>query len=313
MSVSAPELSLVVYPRGKPLKGLPTEVKLPRSSKGSELYGKIAKSTNASVHRIRITKGSDGNLIPNTGDVSLNEAGLMGGSKIMIKDLGPQIAWRTVFLIEYLGPLLIHPLFYYLRPYIYTPPPFNMPFPAASTLQRTTCVLITLHFLKRELETLFIHRFSAATMPARNILKNSAHYWLLAGLNIAYWVYSPVAPARQPASPFILYLGVALFVVGEVGNANSHLVLMNLRAPGTKERGIPKGMGFGLVTCPNYMWETVAWVGIALVSWSWATVVFAGVAVGQMAVWARKKERAYRREFGGGYRAKRFAMLPGVI
>lgn len=33
---------------------------------------------------------------------------LKDGDSIIVKDLGPQISWRTVFLIEYLGPLLIH-------------------------------------------------------------------------------------------------------------------------------------------------------------------------------------------------------------
>jgi len=38
---------------------------------------------------------------------------------VLFKDLGPQIAWRTVFIIEYLGPLLIHPLFYFGSSFIY--------------------------------------------------------------------------------------------------------------------------------------------------------------------------------------------------
>jgi very-long-chain enoyl-CoA reductase len=32
---------------------------------------------------------------------------------------GPQISWRTVFLIEYGGPLVIHPLVYYLPKLFY--------------------------------------------------------------------------------------------------------------------------------------------------------------------------------------------------
>src|SRR5689334_8594331 len=95
--------------------------------------------------------------------------------------IGPQISWRTVFIVEYLGPLLIHPLVYYGRSLIYrtSAPP--------SYLQTITMLLCIIHFAKREFETVFIHRFSAATMPARNIFKNSAHYWFLSGLNLAYW------------------------------------------------------------------------------------------------------------------------------
>ena len=226
-----------------------------------------------------------------------------------LKYKGPQIAWRTVFIIEYLGPLLIHPLFYSLRPYIYKSASPSTP---PSTLQTLTCLTITLHFLKRELETLFVHRFSNATMPATNIFKNSFHYWILAGLLIAYPSYSPHSLTAGPDNPILTSTGLLLFVVGELGNLNTHLVLRNLRSPGGTERGVPRGLGFNLVTCPNYMFETLAWTGILIVSRSWGTGVFVAVAVAQMAVWARKKESRYRKEGGGKYQKKRYSMIPGI-
>ena len=172
--------------------------------------------------------------------------------------------------------------------------------------------MVLVHFIKRELETLFVHRFSAATMPARNIVKNSTHYWLLAGLNMAYWIYKPGAAAAEESNPLITYLGLALFLIGEVGNLLTHLELRNLRSAGGKERGIPKGWAFQLVTCPNYFFETIAWIGIGLVSWSLSTLVFLIVAAAQMGAWAKKKEVRYRREFGAQYKRKRYSMLPGI-
>lgn len=38
--------------------------------------------------------------------------GLKNGSKLYIKDLGPQIGWSTVFMAEYAGPLFVYLLFY---------------------------------------------------------------------------------------------------------------------------------------------------------------------------------------------------------
>lgn len=211
-------------------------------------------------------------------------------------------------MIEYLGPILIHPLFYFLRPLIYGKAAAAEP----STLQTLSCALITLHFFKREFETLFVHRFSNATMPARNIFKNSAHYWLLSGVLIAYFTYSPTSATAAESIPWLTYTGLFLFIVSELANLNTHLVLRGLRSPGGTERGVPKGLGFDWVTCPNYLFETIAWVSILIINRSWSTAVFIVVAAGQMAIWAKKKESRYRKELGANYKKKRFSMIPGV-
>jgi very-long-chain enoyl-CoA reductase len=252
-------------------------------------------------------------VVPNSKDSTIEQNGLNDKTVLHVKDLGPQISWRTVFIVEYFGPLLIPILFLYpLRPYLY----YNFDnIPQPTDIQRLVCALLVVHFLKREYETVFVHRFSNATMPARNIVKNSGHYWLLAGCNIAYWVFRPDSSAATGrVSPALVYTGLALYVFGELANFNTHLVLRNLRRPGTTERGIPSGFGFSAVTCPNYFFEVVSWVGVYLVSGlSWSVLFFIAVAAGQMAPWAKKKERNYRKEFGDKYKRKRYVMIPGLI
>ena len=129
---------------------------------------------------------------------------------------------------------------------------------------------------------------------------------------MAYWIYRPGSSAAGESNPIITYTGLALFIIGELGNLSDHITLRNLRSSGSTERGIPQGLGFSLVTCPNYMFETVAWIGISMITWSLSTVIFAVAAVGQMAAWASKKEARYRKEFGAKYQRKRYAMLPGI-
>lgn len=312
--MASESVTILVQPRGKPIKKLPKEIRIAPNASTQDLHNALAEASGYSVHRLRITKGSDRSLVPNSKNTTIQDTGLNDKSLVHVKDLGPQIGWRTVFIIEYFGPLVIPALFLFpLRPLLYYN--FDKPLPDPSTLQLVVCSLLTLHFLKREYETIFVHRFSNATMPARNIFKNSAHYWALAGFNIAYWVFRPDANAATgDLNPLVLYSGLAVFVFGELANLNAHLILRDLRRPGTTDRGIPSGFGFGLVTCPNYMFEVVSWLGIWLVSrFSWSVLVFTVVGSAQMMSWAAKKERRYRKEFGDKYKRKRFVMLPGIF
>ncbi|KAF2749193.1 synaptic glyco protein SC2 [Sporormia fimetaria CBS 119925] len=304
--MSSETISLVVRPRGRPIKNLPQSISVRPEDSATDIFQKIAEASKFSVHRLRVTKGSDGSAIPKSRDVTVYDTGLRNKSAIDVKDLGPQIGWQTVFLIEYFGPILIHPLFYFGRSFIYgtSKPP--------SELQTITLIMVVLHFLKREYETLFVHRFSSATMPFNNVFRNSAHYWLLSGLNMAYWIYKPNSPTAGPSNPLITYAGTVLYIVGELCNLSTHITLRNLRRPGSTERGIPKGLGFGMVTCPNYTFEIMSWVGVWLVSWSLSTAVFLVTAIVPMTAWAKKKERRYRSEFGDKYKRKRFVIMPGI-
>ena len=77
---------------GKPLKNLPREVSLPVHASGADLYTSIATNARSSVHRLRITKGSDGSLIPNVQSLALESTGLRDQSSIYVKDLGESLA-----------------------------------------------------------------------------------------------------------------------------------------------------------------------------------------------------------------------------
>lgn len=172
--------------------------------------------------------------------------------------------------------------------------------------------MIVLHFVKREYETLYVHRFSLSTMPAFNIFKNSAHYWVLSGFNIAYWVYASnsYTALESPTINYINAVGIVLYVFGELSNLHTHQTLSKLRSPGGTERGIPWGYGFDLVTCPNYLFEIIAWIGVTLVTKSFSTVIFVVVAWLQMNQWATKKEKALRTEFPDKYKRKKYVLFP---
>ena len=142
------------------------------------------------------------------------------------------------------------------------------------------------HFVKREFETVWVHRFSRPTMPMINLLKNSWYYWMFACL-VAYVLCHP---AYVPPSNECVAIGAVGMLLAELANLVVHVQLRNLRpavcalevtllarfpaAPwtyhdppwlyglfvllfavvqeGSTVRPIPAGGLFTLVSCPNY-------------------------------------------------------------
>ena len=119
------------------------------------------------------------------------------------------------------------------------------------------------HYTKRELETIFVHRFSNETMPVFNIFKNCMHYWVLMGFSIYFLLHPKYAPPSW-ANDSIFWAFTIAFCFFEFMNLCCHIVLRNLRPPGSTARGIPKGFGFGMVSCANYFWESMCWLTFAL-------------------------------------------------
>jgi len=236
----------------------------------------------------------------------LKSYGLKGGETLIFKDLGPQIGWRTVFIIEYLGPIVFY-IFFYSRPeFIYGKGAALKPYHPVQTL---ALYLFVAHFIKRELETLFVHRFSLSTMPIFNLWKNCAHYWT-AGLSIGYFINRP--DYTGPTNPNLIWGSVVAWILFEIGNAITHIQLRNLRKPGTKERNIPKGFLFELVSCPNYTFEIAGWMAFTALTQSLPALAFTVVGAVQMFFWAKKKHYRYRKEFST-YPKSRKVLIPFIF
>ncbi|OAA52443.1 3-oxo-5-alpha-steroid 4-dehydrogenase [Beauveria brongniartii RCEF 3172] len=293
----------------QPIKRLPASVELPAGATVEDVKKAIAKQAGiGDFNRIGLFDTATKKTIKDRKALVTDIPGVSDAGELLVKDLGPQIAWRTVFLIEYFGPILIHPAVVAARPYIF--PGGDAPM---SSTQWLSFGLIVAHFLKREFETAFVHKFSANTMPVSNVFKNSFFYWAVAGLLCAVSIYWPRSLAAKASEPAVDAVGTALYLFCEIGNALVHLYLSSLRSAGGTERKIPHGYGFGFVTCPNYMYEILAWVGVIIVSRDWTVALFIAIGGAQMFVWAKGKEKAYRKEFGDKYKKKRFVVLPGLL
>ncbi|KAK7206552.1 3-oxo-5-alpha-steroid 4-dehydrogenase-domain-containing protein [Myxozyma melibiosi] len=280
---------------------LPPTLDTDASATVESLVGSISAATKLGPERIRLTLIDNTRLLPGT---LLEKYDLQDNSIIYVKDLGYQVKWATVFYIEYAGPLVIHPLLYHFQSLFY-----HQEF-AHSTIQTTVLNLVLLHYLKRELETMFVHRFSNATMPVLYIFRNSFHYWVLSGVLLGYFVYAPNACADLP--PWAYYALVGSWVFAEISNFITHLILSSLRPKGTTQRKIPYGYGFSMVSCPNYFFESLGWLAVVFLTRNWAAAVFWTVSTVTMFKWALKKHSKYKREFAGKYPKNRKAMFPYI-
>ena len=235
---------------------------------------------------------------------------------VYAKDVGPQIGWRTVYFIEYLGPMIIHTLFYYGY------------YDAGNMTYTQTLAynLTLLHYLKREYETLFIHTFSADTMPLAYLFRNSGHYWIINGLLIAFSIYAPqnaIYKADDKIWPFIHHVESrsldelkwygGIMVIFEICNLYSHIILRRLRSDGSREHKIPYGFAFKFVSFPNYFFETLSWTVFALMTNNWSSYFFLVVGTGTMMMWAKQKHAKYKKTFGDKYPKNRKAMFPFIF
>uniref|UniRef100_A0A7S0BNR2 3-oxo-5-alpha-steroid 4-dehydrogenase C-terminal domain-containing protein n=2 Tax=Rhodosorus marinus TaxID=101924 RepID=A0A7S0BNR2_9RHOD len=240
-------------------------------------------------------------------DIPLKEQ--LSDATVVFKDLGPQISWRSVFVIEYLGPLLIFPIFL-MRPWFI----YGTDLPPLIEQQYSGFVAFLFHYVKRELETLLVHKFSNSTMPIMNVFKNSIYYWGFAA-GIGYFLFHPLyTPVAMGRYAFCM----AMFWFWEVANFVTHAYLSSLRPAGTRVRKIPRDGAFEFVSCPNYLFEILAWMSFNLFTSTLVGWAFFVAGSAQMLVWAMKKHKNYQKEFDGKdgrelYPKGRKALIPFIL
>jgi len=242
---------------------------------------------------------------------TLSSAGIKNGDKLYLKDLGPQIGWSTVFLAEYAGPLVVY-LWIYTRPWLfYGVEASSKPY---ATVVHVAAACYAFHYVKRLLETVFVHRFSHATMPLTNLFKNCSYYWGFTAY-VAYHVNHPLYTAPCCTQ---VYVALAVFILSELGNLSIHLLFRDLRPKGSSVRKIPMPNSnpftllFNYVSCPNYTYEFYAWAAFTVMTQCIPAGLFAFAGLAQMSIWALGKHRQYKKEFSS-YPRGRKAIIPFIL
>ncbi|CAJ1954487.1 unnamed protein product [Cylindrotheca closterium] len=132
---------------------------------------------------------------------------------------------------------------------------------SSSAYSTPAALMCFIHFLKRDLEVLFLHKYSGTVELGVS---------QFIGFFYAFITFMICLVSRSEVDPQVLQLGQALFSIGILGNFYHHYLLASLRKNGsaveTKKYHAPTGGLFEFVAAPHYLFEVIGWLGIAFVS-----------------------------------------------
>ncbi|KAH6557191.1 hypothetical protein KP509_1Z129200, partial [Ceratopteris richardii] len=199
---------------------------------------------------------------------------------VILKDLGPQVKYSTLLFFEYVGPLFIYPMFYFLPLYKFVGLPEKR---VIYRVQTYATIYWCFYYFKRIMETFFVHKFSHATSPLSFVFRNCCYYWSFA-VFIAYFVNHPY---YTPVGETQMYIGFGLGIICQLANFYCHIILKNLRDPkGQGGYQIPRGFLFNYITCANYTAEIYQGLGFNIATQTVAGYSFLVVAAYIMLDWA---------------------------
>lgn len=187
-------------------------------------------------------------------------------------------------------------------------------------------LLWSIHFFRRFTEVLFVHRYTR-TMPYGESIGASVYYW-----GFGFWIGYSANYNLEYSSPTwsILIPGIVLFTIGEIGNCLAHVMLAQLRGDAFRlcrstsnllvpsRRIMPNTWLFKLVSCPNYTFEIITWLGYGLAVFTLPAALFFISSVITLLIYGYKKHKAYKVYFDGNdgrplYPPRRKALIPFIF
>ncbi|XP_047313930.1 3-oxo-5-alpha-steroid 4-dehydrogenase 1-like [Impatiens glandulifera] len=131
--------------------------------------------------------------------------------------------------------------------------------------------ILAVHFFKRILEVLFVHKYSGPMPLDAAILISSSYFNATTCM-----IYAQHLTLGSPDPAIDLKLcGFLLFPIGISGNFYHHLLLSRMRKDGEKGYKLPVGCLFDLITCPHYLFEIIVFWGVFCISQTLLSLIFA--------------------------------------
>ncbi len=173
-----------------------------------------------------------------------------------------------------------------------------------SAIQLIVFAAVFIHFSKRVLESLFLHKYSGPIGVFTTFM--IAGFYSLAAYLIGYL-------NRQPLQSMDIwfYIGTALFIIGMTCNFIHHKILADLRK-NTLDYIIPSGGLFNFIVCPHYLFEIVAWLGIFLVSQHLASLLVLLFIIGYLTARSIRTLKWYKERFSE-FPAATKAIIPFIL
>lgn len=136
-----------------------------------------------------------------------------------------------------------------------------------TTMPSLVFILITIHLIRRVIETRYISIFSPASkMGIIHFLSGIIFYASLAicchNLDISS------SQDDHHHSSLNIIVGVIVFIIGQLVQFDSHKILASLRKTSDKidKHSIPSGHLFNSISCPNYFTEILIYIGLLIVT-----------------------------------------------
>lgn len=152
---------------------------------------------------------------------------------------------------------------------------------------------------------------STRRVPATVVMMAIGFHLMTAGLQT--WELYRLKPDRPLAwlwDPRFL-IGLGAFAWGLATVVRADAALRRLRPTRGEQYQVPRGGLFEHVSCPHYLGEIVEWTGWAVLTWTWAGLVFALWTAANLVPRAQALHRAYHEQFPD-YPASRRALIPYV-